>query len=77
MSYPNDHRFSHNFQNCINTLCSCDIEVESIIHFFLHCLHYDKLRSALLNTVKKFYGNITFLSESEAQHSLLKKMLIY
>ena len=35
----NDHKFSHNFKDCINPLCSCIVSVENNIHFFLHC-HY-------------------------------------
>ena len=32
-----EHKFNHNFQNCINPLCSSDIEIESTSHFFLRC----------------------------------------
>ena len=37
LSHLNEHRFRHNFQDCLNPLCSCSLEVESNIHFFLHC----------------------------------------
>ena len=40
LSHLNEHRFNHN-QNCINPLCICSLGVESISHFFLHCLHYN------------------------------------
>ena len=33
----NENNFKYNFQNCLNPLCSCSLEVESTIHFFLHC----------------------------------------
>ena len=35
LSHLNEHRFRHNFQDCLNPLCSCSLEAESNIHFFL------------------------------------------
>ena len=35
LSHLNEHRFNHNFDSCINPLCSCSLEVESTKHFFL------------------------------------------
>ena len=37
LSHLIEHRFNHNFENCINPLCSCSLEVESTAHFFLYC----------------------------------------
>ena len=28
LSHLDEHRFNHNFQNCINPLCSCNLEIE-------------------------------------------------
>ena len=36
LSHLNDHKFRHNFQDCLNPLCPCILEVESTIH---HCQH--------------------------------------
>ena len=33
LSHLNEHRFRHNFQDCLNPLCSCRLEVESTTHF--------------------------------------------
>ena len=52
LSHLNEHRFNHNFDSCINPLCSCSLEVESTKHFFLHCHHYSNIRKTLLNTVE-------------------------
>ena len=52
LSYLNERRFNHNFQNCINPLCTCSLEVESISHFFMHCLHDNDIRATLLNELK-------------------------
>ena len=34
LSHLNEHRFRHNFKDCINPLCSCSLEVENMPHFF-------------------------------------------
>ena len=53
LSHLNKHRFRHNFQDCLNLLCSCSLEVESSIHFFLHCQHFIQSLQTLLDSVKK------------------------
>ena len=40
LSDPKQHKFDHNFQDYLNKLCSCCLEVESVSHFFLLCHHY-------------------------------------
>ena len=52
LSHLNEHRFNHNFQNCINPLCTCSLEVESTAHFFLHQHHYHNIRVKLLNSLE-------------------------
>ena len=39
LSHLNEHKFKHNFKDCVNPLFSCSLEIESPSHFFLHC-HY-------------------------------------
>ena len=36
MNHLREPKFNHNFQNCINPLCSCNMDIESTSHFFLH-----------------------------------------
>ena len=36
-----EHKFNHNFQNCINPLCSCGTDIEATSHLFLHCPLFD------------------------------------
>ena len=35
LSRLREHKFNHNFQKCINPLCSCGKDIESMSHFFL------------------------------------------
>ena len=34
LSHLSDHKFRHNFQDCLNPLCPCSLKVESTIHLF-------------------------------------------
>ena len=41
LSHLRKHKFSHYFQNFINPLCSCSMDIESASYFFLHCPLFD------------------------------------
>ena len=53
LSHLNEHKFKHNFHDCLNPLCSCSLEVVSTTHFFMHCKYYNDIRKTLLDTVKE------------------------
>ena len=66
LSHLNEHRFNHNIQSCINSLCSCStgcgsLAIESMAHFFFH--HFSNIRSTLLNSINEVLGSITNLSD--------------
>ena len=62
LSHLNEHRFRHNFMNCLNPLCSCMLEVESTTHFFLHYHFYDTFHQTLFNTVESIIQDTSNLS---------------
>ena len=72
LSHLNVPRFNHNFQNCNNPLCTCSFEVESTVHFFLHCHHYHNIRAKRLNSLEVINANLLELSEEQ-----LAKVLLY
>ena len=37
LSHLREHKFKHSFQDTINPLCSCGLDIESTEHFLLHC----------------------------------------
>ena len=37
MSHLREHKFKHNFQDCLNPIYSCGLDIESTSHFLLHC----------------------------------------
>ena len=55
LSHLNEHRFEHNFQDCVNPLCSCSVEPESKSHFFLCCHHYTVLHADLMKGLIAFW----------------------
>ena len=42
-----DHKLRHNFQDCVNPICSCVQEIETSVHFLLHCSNYHCPRETL------------------------------
>ena len=71
LSHLNELRFNHNFQNCINLLCTCGFEVESTTHFFLHCHHYHNIRAKLLNSLEVIDTNLLKFSTEQLTKVLL------
>ena len=51
-----DHRFNHSF-NCENPICSCGVEDETSVHFFLRCPHFSALRAVLLSKILDIIGS--------------------
>ena len=67
----NEHRFRQNFQDCMNPLCSCSLEIEDTLHYLLHCHHFNHIRIDLLNYVKSVYDNFESLSDKDKKEILL------
>ena len=70
LSHLNEHRFRHNFKDCINPLCSCSLEVENTLHSFLHCCH-STFRMGLMNKVNQTDENFSYLSDDNKVSHLL------
>ena len=72
LSHLNDHRFNYNYEDCINPLCSCSLEVESTVHFFLHCHNFVNIRNTLLNKLNSVTCDVTNCSDRS-----LTKLILY
>ena len=48
LSHPRENKFKYSFQDTLNPICNCGNDVESGIHFFLHCLLYSNERHTIL-----------------------------
>ena len=70
-SHLNEHRFRHNFQDCINPLCSCSLEIEDTSHYLLHCHNFSRYRIDLMNSVNSVRDHFESLSDSSKRDILL------
>ena len=70
-SHLNEHRFRHNFQDCLNPLCSCSLETEDTKHYLLHCHHFSQHRIDLINSVKYIFEGFDSLSDNAKKDLLL------
>ena len=53
LSHLRYHKLRHNFQDCINPICDCGLEIETTTHFLLHCPLFQSARQSLLMNIKK------------------------
>ena len=58
----NEHIFRHNFQDCLNPLCSRNLETEETKYYLLHCHHFSQRRIDLINNVKYIFEGFDSLS---------------
>ena len=58
LSLLREHTFKHNFQDSINPFCNCGHDIESTIHFFLHCLLNE--RSTFFSTLSSLDCNLLY-----------------
>ena len=71
LSRLREHKFNHNFRNCINRLCSCAMDIESTSHLFIHCPLFDDETTTLLSTLNKIDCKLIETNKS----SLIKPLL--
>ena len=71
LSHLREHKFKHSFQDSINPLCSCSLDVESTIHYFLHCPLFTIERHTLLNTISQTDNKLLDSKESNLIQHLL------
>ena len=71
LSHLNEHRFKHNFNDCINPLCTCSLDIESTVHYFLHCNYYNSARISLLNDLNSVDRTLLNLSDLSLVNVLL------
>ena len=56
----NEHKFRHNFADCVKPLRCCSIRPETTLHFFIHC-------HSLLNIKRKIRDKRKLLDETLLQ----------
>ena len=69
-----DHKFRHNFQDCVSSVCSCSQETEMSTYFLLYFLNYHCARQTLFE--KNYKINSTTLKQNKQQSFFCLKMKI-
>ena len=70
-SHLKEHKFKHNFQDSVDPLCSCGNDIESTVHFFLHCPNFTTERQTLLSKLKSINASIMAENENSVVRTLL------
>ena len=70
-SHSGEHKFKYNFQDTLNPLCSCSIEVESTSHYFLRFHFFDALRATLINNLRNIDSDLSTLRDENLTNILL------
>ena len=71
MSHFRELKFKHSFQDCLNPIYSCCLDIESTSHFLLHCPTFNDERYTLLSTLNKIDCKLLELTKSSLSQTLL------
>ena len=58
LSHLNEHKFCHNFHDCLNPFCSWSLKIEDTTHYLLHCQHFSNHCCDLISSVKSQFSLI-------------------
>ena len=72
-----EQKLKHNFQDTLNPVCSCSIDVESISHYFLPFPSFDVLRATLMNDLRNIDSDLPTLRDENPTNILLYGNLMY
>ena len=70
LSHLREHKFKHSFQDSINPLCSCSLDIKSTIHYFLHCPLLTIEGHTLRKTISQTDNKLQDSNESNLIHFL-------
>ena len=71
LNHLRENKFRHNFQNSLNPICSCEDDIETTIHYLLHCPNCLDERRALLHNLQSIAENIHDKKDSQISECLL------
>ena len=71
LSHLADHKFRHNFQDCLSPICNCGQEIEATSHFLIHCLNYRRARKTFFEKINLIDSNILQQSDLSITNNLL------
>ena len=71
MSHLREHKFKHNFQDCLNPISSCGLDIESTSQFLLYFPTFNDERYTLLSTLNNIDCTLFELTKSSLSQTLL------
>ena len=71
MSHLREHKFEYNFQDCLNPICSCGLDIESTSRFLLHCPTFNDERYNLMSTLNNIDCKLLKLTKPFLSRTLL------
>ena len=77
MSHLCEQKFKHNFQDCLNLIRSCGLDIESTSHFLLHCPTFNDERYTLLSTLNNIDCKLLELTKFSLSQTLLYGNILF
>ena len=71
LSHLGDHKFRHNFQDCISPMCYCGQDIEIKTHFLLRCPNHHCSNKTVFHEINQVSGTISRRSDSTIAKILL------
>ena len=71
LSHLRDHKFKNNFLDCVNPICCCDKDIDTTVHYILHCPNFTDERSIFLNNIRSIDENVLIESHFRISETLL------
>ena len=76
MSHVREHKFKYNFQDCLNPIFSCGLDIESISHSLLHCPSFNEERYTLLSTLNNIDPTLLELTKFSLSQTFIWQHII-
>ena len=71
LSHLSDHKFRHNFQDCVSSMRYCDQDIETTTHVLLHCPNHHCATKTFFDKINQVSGTILRQSDSTVTKTLL------
>ena len=71
LSHLKEQKFRHGFNDTVDPFCPCNMETETVTHFYLRCLNYNNLRFELMNELRKINSSLLQYNEEKLTKTLL------
>ena len=66
-----EHKFKHNFLDCLNPIFGCGQDIETSVHYLLHCPIFSDERSIFFYNIRRIDENVLSDSDPKISDTLL------